>query len=373
MTLERLFSPLQIGTLQLSHRVIMAPLTRMRADPATRAPRPLNVDYYAQRASPGGLIIAEASQISQQGQGAPATPGIHSDAQVAGWRAITAAVHAKGGHIFLQLWHMGRVSHSSHQPGGALPVSASAIAAQGSATTPDWQRVPFEVPRPLETTEIAGLVETYAEAARNAMAAGFDGVEIHGANGYLLEQFLHNSSNARTDRYGGSIENRSRLLLEVTEAVVGVWGGDRVGVRLSPFGIANSSGDDAPAPLYAHLLPGLAALGVRTLHLIEPRASGSGQADVDHKNVPSASEMFRPIWPGILIAAGNYQPDTAEAALAAGHADAIAFGRLFIANPDLPARLRLGAALNPYHRPTFYGGETEGYTDYPALDATEAA
>lgn len=351
----------------------MAPLTRMWADPASRAPRPLNVEYYAQRASEGGLIIAEASQISPQGQGAPATPGIHSDAQIAGWRAITDAVHAKGGHIVLQLWHMGRVSHSSHQPGGGLPVAPSPLAANGQATTPDWKRVPFEVPRALEIGELAGLVKGYAQAARNAIAAGFDGVEIHGANGYLLEQFLHNSSNHRTDGYGGPVENRSRLLLEVTEAVVGVWGGDRVSVRLSPFGIANSSGDDAPAPLYAFLLPALAALGVATLHLIEPRASGSGQADVDHKDVPSASEMFRPAWPGVLIAAGNYQPDTAEAALQAGHADAIAFGRLFIANPDLPERLRRGAALNPYHRPTFYGGETEGYTDYPALSASTAA
>ncbi len=363
----KLFEPLQIGPLLLSHRVVMAPLTRMRADRNTRAPRPLNVEYYAQRATEGGLIIAEASQISEQGQGAPGTPGIHSDAQIVGWRAITDAVHAKGGRMYLQLWHMGRISHSSHQPGGALPVAPSAIAAQGQATTPDWQRVPFEVPRALETAEIAGLIETYAQAARNAMKAGFDGVEVHGANGYLLEQFLHNSSNCRGDRYGGPVENRSRLLLEVAEAVVGVCGGDRVSVRLSPFGIANSSGDDAPGPLYAYLLPALAALGVGMLHLIEPRASGSGQADVDHKGLPSASEMFRSVWPGVLIAAGNYQPDTAEAALKAGHADAIAFGRLFIANPDLPARLRLNAALNPYNRATFYGGETEGYTDYPAL------
>ena len=364
-----LFEPLQIGPVLLAHRVVMAPLTRMRADPESRAPRPLNAEYYAQRASPGGLIIAEASQVSPQGQGAPATPGIYSEAQIQGWRAVTDAVHAKGGLIWLQLWHMGRVSHSSHQPGDALPVSASAIAAQGQATTADWQRVPFETPRALELDEIPGVIDSYAQAACNALAAGFDGVEIHGANGYLLEQFLHSSSNKRTDGYGGSIENRSRLLLEVAEAVVDIWGGDRVGVRLSPFGIANSSGDDAPEPLYAYLLPALAALGICTLHLIEPRASGSGQADVDHQNVPSASEMFRPLWSGILIAAGNYQPDTAEAAVADGTADAIAFGRLFIANPDLPERIRSGAALNPYHRPTFYGGDTEGYTDYAALPA----
>lgn len=373
MASTKLFLPLELGPLHLSHRVVMAPLTRMRADPASSAPRPLNAEYYGQRASKGGLIIAEASQVSPEGKGMPATPGIHSDAQVQGWQAVTGAVHAKGGLIFLQLWHVGRISHSSHQPGGAQPVSASGIAAQGQATTADWQRAAFEAPRALETGEIAGVVESYAQGARNAMAAGFDGVEIHGANGYLLEQFLHTSSNRRTDRYGGSVGNRSRLLLEVAEAVAGVWGGGRVSVRLSPFGIANSSGDDAPAPLHAHLLPALASLGIGTLHLIEPRASGSGQADVDHKDVPSASRMFRPMWPGVLIAAGNYQPDTAEAALAAGHADAIAFGRLFIANPDLPERLRHGAALNPYHRPTFYGGEAAGYTDYPALAAPAAA
>ena len=364
-----LFEPLQIGPVRLAHRVVMAPLTRMRADPESRAPRPLNAEYYGQRASPGGLIIAEASQVSPQGQGAPATPGIYSDAQIQGWRAVTDAVHAKGGLIWLQLWHMGRISHSSHQPGAGLPVSASAIAAAGQATTADWRRVPFETPRALELDELPGLVESYAQAARNALTAGFDGVEIHGANGYLLEQFLHSSSNKRTDDYGGSIENRSRLMLDVAEAVVDIWGGDRVGVRLSPFGIANGSGDDEPEPLYAYLLPALSALGICTLHLIEPRASGSGQADVDHQNVPSASEMFRPLWSGILIAAGNYQPDTAAYAIATGSADAIAFGRLFIANPDLPERIRRGATLNPYHRPTFYGGDVEGYTDYAALPA----
>ncbi len=372
MESRKLFSPLELGPFRLAHRVVMAPLTRMRADPASSAPRTLNVEYYRQRASDGGLIIAEASQVSPQGKGMPATPGIHSDAQVRGWRAITDAVHAEGGVIFLQLWHVGRISHSSHQPGRAQPVSASDIAAQGQAMTADWQRTAFETPRALGMDEIAGVVETYVQGARNAMAAGFDGVEIHGANGYLLEQFLHSSSNARDDQYGGPVENRSRLLLEVAAAVAAVWGGERVSVRLSPFGIANGSGDGDPALLYGHVLPALAALGIRTLHLIEPRASGSGQADVDHKDVPSACEMFRPLWPGVLIAAGNYRPDTAEAALVAGHADAIAFGRLFIANPDLPERLRHGAALNAYHRPTFYGGEEVGYTDYPALASPSA-
>ena len=217
------------------------------------------------------------------------------------------------------------------------------------------------------------MVASYALAARNAQDAGFDGVEIHGANGYLLEQFLYARTNRRTDAYGGSAENRARLLLEVAAAVAGAWGGSRVGVRLSPFGIANDSGEPDPEPLYTHVIREMARLGLGYLHLIEPRASGAGQAEVDHQGLPSASELFRPIWPRVLIAAGNYRPETAEAAVAAGHADAIAFGRLFIASPDLPHRIRCGAPLNAYHRPTFYGGEAEGYTDYPMLTASEAA
>ncbi|MDE1994920.1 MAG: alkene reductase [Rhizobiaceae bacterium] len=351
-----LFSPLSLGSLELAHRVVMAPLTRMRAGQPGNIPSPMNADYYAQRASRGGLIISEGSQIAPSGQGMPATPGIHEPEQIAGWKAVTDAVHAKRGRIFLQLWHVGRISHSSHQPDGALPIAPSAIAASGNATTASFERVPFETPRALETDEIPWLVETYGQAAANAKEAGFDGVEIHGANGYLIEQFLQARSNQRTDRYGGSIENRTRFLLEVIDAVASVWDADRVGVRLSPFGVANDSGDDDPLRLYGHVIRELDRLHLAYLHLIEPRASGAGQAEVDHKNVPSAAELFRPAWSGKLIAAGNFRPEAAEAALAAGHADAIAFGRLFIANPDLPERIRLGAPLNPYHRPTFYGG-----------------
>jgi N-ethylmaleimide reductase len=368
MSTLSLFSPLDLGPCHLSHRVVMAPLTRMRAGQPGNVPRSLNTEYYGQRASRGGLIIAEGSQISPTGQGMPATPGIHSQEQIAGWRAVAQAVHAKDGFIFLQLWHVGRISHSSHQPGGAPPVAPSAIAASGNAFTASFERVPFETPHALATAEIPGLIDSYAQAAGNAKAAGFDGVEIHGANGYLLEQFLQARTNRRADAYGGSIINRTRLVIEIAEAVSAVWGPERVGIRLSPFGIANDSGEDDPMPLYGHLVGELAKIRLGYLHLIEPRASGAGQAEVDHKNVPFASELFRPLWPGVLIAAGNYNGETAAEAIAGGRADAIAFGRSFIANPDLPERLRIGAPLNPYDRATFYGGDAEGYTDYPVLD-----
>jgi len=372
MSTEPLFKPLTVGALQLSHRVVMAPLTRMRADPQSNAPVPMNAVYYGQRATPGGLIIAEASQVSQQGKGAPTTPGIHTDAQIAGWAGITQAIHDKGGKVFLQLWHMGRLSHPSHQPGGGLPVAPSAIAAKGQCTTAQFTREPFPVPRALELAEIPALIESYAQAARNAKQAGFDGVEIHSANGYLLEQFLQSRTNQRTDAYGGSVAARCRLSLEVTEAVARVWGADRVGIRLSPFGVANDSGEDDPMPLYSHLIGELDRMGLAYLHLIEPRASGAGQAEVDHQNVPSAARLFRPAWRGTLIAAGNFRGDSAAAMVAAGEADAIAFGRLYISNPDLPSRLREGAALTPYDRATFYSRGPAGYIDYPLRDGSPA-
>jgi len=368
--LPALFSPLTIGPHHLKHRVVMAPLTRMRADKATLAPRPLNVDYYAQRATPGGLIIAEATPVLPTGTGNPNVPGIYSEAQVAGWKRVVDAVHAKGGLIFLQLWHVGRVSHSSFQPGGALPVAPSAIAIGDDlkAMTADGKVAAYETPRALETDEIPGIIAAYGQAARNAIAAGFDGVEVHGANGYLIEQFLQTRSNQRTDRYGGSIENRCRFLVEVTEAVIAACGADKVGVRLSPYGIANGSGEAEPMPLYTTAIEALSRLGIAYLHLIEPRSSGAGRADVNWQNVPSALQLFRPVWKGVLIGAGGFTGEPAEAAIKAGHADAIAFGRYFISNPDLPRRLAHGWPLTPYHRPTFYGGEEKGYTDYPAHD-----
>ena len=362
-----LFQPLQFGPYTLSHRVVMAPLTRMRATQPGNVPNALNAEYYALRATPGGLIIREASQICPEGQGVPASPGIHSPEQVAGWKLVTEAIHAKGGTVFLQLWHVGRISHPSHQPGGKAPVAPSAIAAQGMAMTAAFQRAPFPTPRALTREEISGVLHSYEQAARNAQAAGFDGVEIHSANGYLLEQFLQTRSNQRTDEYGGSIANRCRLPVEVARAVASVWGGNRVGIRLSPFGIANDSGEADPLPLYSHLVEELDMLGLAYLHLIEPRASGAGQKEVDHKNVPSACELFRPMWHSVLITAGNFKGDEAEATVTKGAADAIAFGRYFISNPDLPERLRRGAELTPYNRATFYGGGPEGYTDYPTM------
>jgi N-ethylmaleimide reductase len=367
MSVESLFRPLKVGRYELSHRVVMAPLTRMRATVPGNVANPLNAQYYAQRATPGGLIIAEASQVLPTGQGAPATPGIHTPAQVEGWKGVAQAIHARGGRVFLQLWHVGRISHPSHQPGGELPIAPSAIAANGKVTTAQFKREPYPTPRALRTEEISGIVEGYAQAARNALDAGFDGVEIHSANGYLLEQFLQARTNQRTDAYGGSIGNRCRLSLEVTEAVAAVWGADRVGIRLSPFGVANDSGEAEPMPLYGHLIGELDRMGLAYLHLIEPRASGAGQGEVDHQGVPSAAELFRPAWRGVLIAAGNFRGDSAAEAIERGHADAIAFGRLFISNPDLPARLRAGAELTPYDRATFYGGGPEGYIDYPEM------
>jgi len=372
MATQALFQPLTLGPYTLAHRVVMAPLTRMRATTPGNVPNALNAQYYGQRASQGGLIIAEASQVLPTGQGAPATPGIHSREQVEGWKGVVDAIHAKGGRVFLQLWHVGRISHSSHQPGGALPIAPSAVAAAGKALTAQFKREPFETPRALRLDEIPGIIEGYAQAARNAMDAGFDGVEVHAANGYLLEQFLQSRTNLRTDAYGGSIENRCRLTLEVARAVAGVWGPERTGIRLSPFGVANDSGEAEPMPLYSHLIGELDKLGLAYLHLIEPRASGAGQAEVDHQGVPSAIELFRPAWRNVMIGAGNFRGDTAARAIEQGHADAIAFGRLFISNPDLPRRLRLEADLTPYNRATFYGGGAEGYTDYPTMDARSA-
>jgi N-ethylmaleimide reductase len=370
MNFPHLFSPLKVGPYQLEHRLMMAPLTRMRAAKPALAPRPLNADYYAQRTTPGGLIIAEASPVLATGFGNPGVPGIYSEPQVEGWRAVVDAVHAKGGVIFLQLWHVGRVSHSSFQPGGALPVAPSAVAisAEYKAMTADGKAAAYETPRALETGEVAGIVEAFRQAARNAKAAGFDGVEIHGANGYLIEQFLQSRSNLRTDQYGGGIENRVCFLMQVTQAVIEVWGADRVGVRLSPYGVANDSGEADPMPLYTHAIQSLNPLGLAYLHFIEPRSSGAGRAEVNHQNVPSAMVLFRPVWKGVLISAGGFTGEAADAAIAAGHADAIAFGRIFISNPDLPRRLRHGYPLTPYNRATFYGGEEKGYTDYPVYD-----
>ena len=367
-----LFEPLQLGALTLPNRVIMAPLTRLRSKQPGNIPWELNATYYTQRAS-AGLIISEATQICQQGQGYPGSPGIHSAEQVDGWKKVTQAVQAAGGRIFLQLWHVGRISHSSFQPGNDLPVAPSAIAASGLGMTADWKQEPFQTPRALATSEINTLVETYGAAARNAKSAGFDGVEIHGANGYLLDQFLQDGSNKRTDQYGGSIENRSRFLFEVLEAVIGVWGKERVGVRLSPYGSFNDMSDSDPVALFSHVLSHLVASQIAYAHLVEPRSSGAGGSEASITSAPATAKLFRSYCQGSLglslplISAGGYNRAEAMHAVESGVADAIAFGRLFISNPDLPLRLQRNADLNAYNRQTFYGGAEKGYTDYPIL------
>lgn len=357
-----LLSPFQLGSLELPNRIVMAPLTRNRAG-AGNVPGSLNVTYYTQRAS-AGLIISEATQVSPQGLGYPSTPGIHSPEQVAGWRLVTDAVHAHSGRIFLQLWHVGRVSHPSLQPEGALPVAPSAISAEGTASTFEGPQ-PFVTPRALETAEIPGIIEQYRRGAENALAAGFDGVEIHGANGYLLDQFLHDGSNQRTDQYGGSIENRTRLLLEVTEAVVSVWGADRVGIRLSPSGTFGSMYDSNLEALFTYVVSALNPFSLAYLHLVEPRVAGNETVEDDGSGF--GSPYFRPIYQGTIISAGGHDLETGNAVLAAGDADLVAYGRLFISNPDLPKRFALKAQLNLYDRSTFYGGNEVGYTDYPTL------
>lgn len=366
-----LFDSLKLGDITLPNRVIMAPLTRMRSQQPGNVPHALNAEYYAQRAS-AGLIISEATQISQQGQGYPGTPGIHSPEQIEGWKLVTDAVHRREGRIFAQLWHVGRISHSSHQPGGTPPVAPSALPASGMTFTAHWQQVPFETPRALETNELAGIVADYEKAAQNARNAGFDGVEVHGANGYLLDQFLQDGTNKRTDRYGGSIENRARLLLEVVDAAIRVWGKGRVGVRLSPYGTFNDMSDSNPVVLFSYVLEQLGARGIAYAHVIEPRVTSAGGSDAVNEQAPDVSALLRASFTGTWISAGGYSGESAQRAVESGAADAVAFGRFFIANPDLPERLKRGAQLNPYHRATFYGGTAAGYTDYPSL-STQAA
>jgi len=358
-----LLSPIQLGPYTLPNRLVMAPLTRNRAG-AGNVPGPMNATYYQQRAS-AGLIIAEATQVSPQGVGYPNTPGIHSPEQIAGWQLVTEAVHQSGGHIFLQLWHVGRVSHPSLQPEGALPVAPSAIAPEGMASTYEGEK-PFVTPRALETHEIPGIIEQYRQGAANALAAGFDGVEIHSANGYLLDEFLQDGSNKRTDKYGGSIENRARLLLEVVEAVVSVWGGDRVGVRLSPASTFMSMHDSNPEALFGYVAEALNPFNLAYLHIVEPRIQGNKTVEDDGTGL--GVHFFRPIFKRTLITAGGYTRETGEAVLADGDADLVAYGRLFLANPDLPKRFALNAELNDYDRSTFYGGDEKGYTDYPVLE-----
>jgi N-ethylmaleimide reductase len=360
-----LFSPVQLGPYRLRNRIVMAPLTRSRAS-SGGVPQPLMAEYYAQRAS-AGLIVAEATNISPQGRGYAFTPGLYADAQVASWRLVTDAVHARGGRIFPQLWHVGRISHPALQPGGALPVAPSAICPKATSFTGATFE-PCVTPRALAADELPGIVEQYRVAARNALAAGFDGVEIHAANGYLIEQFLRDSTNLRTDGYGGSRENRARLLLEVVEAVSAVCSGARVGVRLSPVSPSNDAAlDSDPPATYGYVVERLNAFGLAYIHVIEGATQGP-------REVPGGFDLqtLRRAFNGLYIANNGYDLALALAARRGGLADLIAFGRPFIANPDLVERLRTGAPLNTPDRSTFFGGGAAGYTDYPTLAAGAA-
>lgn len=362
-----LFDTIKLGELNLKNRFIMAPLTRMRSLQPGNIPHSLNAQYYAQRAS-AGLIISEATQISPQGQGYPATPGIYSEQQINGWQLVTKAVHENNGKIFCQLWHVGRISHSSYQPNNTMPVAPSAIKPSGLTFTAKWQQVDFETPHALSIEEIKIIIKDYEQACKNAQSAGFDGVEIHGANGYLLDQFLQNGSNKRNDEYGQSIENRTKLLLEIVDVAINVWGKDRVGVRLSPYGTFNDMYDSDPITLFEYVFDQLNKRKIAYVHVIEPRSTSAGGSDLIDNQAPSTSELFRKKFDGVFISAGGYTPETAERALELGMADAIAFGRLYIANPDLPERIYRNLPLNKYNRSTFYGGNEKGYTDYPFAD-----
>jgi len=367
---QHLFSPLQVGQISLDHRVAMAPLTRSRAGQPGNVPTQLNVEYYRQRAS-AALIISEATQISQQGQGYAWTPGIHSEEQIEGWKAVSSAVHAEGGTIFLQLWHVGRVSHPVFQPDGALPVAPTAMPVPGRTFILDeqgngvWGDVP--VPQELTLAGIREIVEDYRRAARNALTAGMDGVEIHAGNGYLLDQFINSGSNHRQDIYGGSIENRARLLLEVVEAVSDEVGAQRVGVRLTPMGRFMGMGDATPEATFGYIARKLNDWNLAYLHLVEPAIVGTVKDEQFDPRWDAIIELLRDEYRGVLMLAGGYDRDSAEQALASGRADIIAFGRPFISNPDLPARLRADLPLNPADGTTFFGGDAKGYTDYPAL------
>jgi N-ethylmaleimide reductase len=359
---EILFQPLRVGAIQLPNRIVMAPLTRMRCATAN-VPTALNAEYYAQRAS-AGIIISEGTAISAQAQGYPNAPGIYTDEQIAGWRSVTDAVHARGGRIIMQIAHNGRNSHSSLMPDGAPPVAPSSVLPTIPALTKDFQQVLAETPRALETSEIAGIVRDFRQAALNAMEAGFDGVELQGANSHLIEQFLENGTNLRTDAYGGAKENRARFLLEIVEEVAAAIGADRLGVRLSPFGQYGGISDSNPLELFGFVIRELSKRRIAYLHLIEARGSEIGLTDELHENARNNAALFRPAFEGPLLSAAAYTPESAAETVGQKHADAVAFGRLFIANPDLVERIQANVPLNAPDRSTFYGGGAHGYTDY---------
>jgi N-ethylmaleimide reductase len=365
MSQSKLFEPYQLGPITLANRIVMAPLTRNRAVPEDLVPSPLAAEYYGQRAS-AGLLITEASQVSQQGQGYQDTPGIYSQAQVEGWRKITDEVHKRGGKIFIQLWHVGRISHVDLQPNHGAPVAPSAIRAN-TKTFVGGKFADVSEPRALELTEIPGIIADFRKAAANAIAAAFDGVEIHGANGYLLDQFARDSSNKRTDDYGGSIQNRARLMLEVAAAVAKEIGPERTGIRISPVTPANDVSDSNPQALFDYIVDELNKLKLVYIHVIE--GATGGPRDIAPFDYASLRKRFS----GSYIGNNAYDRALADKQLDANAADLIAFGKPFISNPDLVERLKRNAPLNEPDKSTFYGGGAKGYTDYPTLEPAQAA
>jgi N-ethylmaleimide reductase len=362
MSTSKLFEPFKLGSIMLSNRLVMAPLTRNRALKGL-VPSPLAVEYYGQRAS-AGLLISEATQVSQQGQGYQDTPGIYSKEQVAGWRKVTNRVHAKGGRIFLQLWHVGRISHTSLQPNNGAPVAPSAIRAK-TKTFVNGTFADVSEPRALELSEIPGITDNFRQGAANAIAAGFDGVDVHGANGYLLDQFAKDGTNKRTDAYGGPIENRAKLMLEVAKAVAAEVGAGRTGIRISPVTPANDVSDSNPQALFDYIVDQLNALKLVYIHVIE--GATGGPRDIAPFDYASLRKRFD----GAYMANNGFDFELATKVLSEGAADLIAFGKPFISNPDLVERLKRGAPLNEWDKATFYGGGAKGYTDYPTLQ-TEA-
>jgi N-ethylmaleimide reductase len=359
-----LFQPFTLGDLSLRNRVVMAPLTRSRAGQPGDVPTDLNAQYYRQRAS-AGLIIAEATQVSPQGKGYAFTPGIHSPAQIEGWRKVTSAVHEAGGLIHLQLWHVGRISHPRLQPDGQLPVAPSAIQPKGAQTfvSADSGMVDIPQPRALDTDEIPGLVEQFRSGAENARTAGFDGVEIHAANGYLLDQFLRSETNSRSDAYGGSLENRLRLPMMVVDAVVSVWGTERTGIRVSPTGSFNDMRDADPVATFGAFASQLNRAGIAYIEVVEDSFQGNLEQGRPQAVIDAIHANFKRAY----IANGRYSADEARQRIEAGHCDLVSFGRPFISNPDLVERFRQNAALNRWDDGTFYGGTEQGYTDYPTM------
>ncbi|MBS3803809.1 MAG: alkene reductase [Oleiphilaceae bacterium] len=366
---DPLFQPLKLGNTELANRVLMSPLTRSRASQHGDVPNAMNLEYYRQRAS-AGLIISEATQVSPQGKGYAFTPGIHSEAQIAGWKAITDAVHEAGGRIHMQLWHVGRISHPDLQPNGETPVAPSAIRPEGAMTfiSADSGMVEITEPRALDADEMPDIVEQFRIGAINAKKAGFDGVEVHAANGYLLDQFIKSGSNQRTDDFGGSLANRLRLPLMVTEAVIDVWGKDNVGVRISPTGSFNAMYDEDPLATFGEFAKQLNALGVAYIEVVEDSFQGNHAEGRPESVIDAVKNNFE----GVYIANGNYLAEEARDRISKGRCDLVTFGRPFIANPDLPERFRDDAPLNEWDSGSFYGGDERGYTDYPFLEKTEA-